>query len=300
MHIVYVSDGKAGHRSQAIGLFKAMQRQSTQDITFEEISIEKLAIFSLGMGVFKKSVQNVEHVPDYILGVGSHTQLRVLLLGKVYKNAKTVILMKPNFPFSWFDFAVIPEHDEVQASDRVIVTQGALNPIVNEQRHQQNRILIALGGSSKRHQWNDQKVLTAIQNIVQNVTHSHPGAEIILTTSRRTANDFLAQLEQHDFAEKLHIFPVEQTPQGWIFEEMQLAEAVWVTEDSVSMIYEALTAGCKVGVIMIDRLKEDRITQSIDQAVVKKLIATQVHLSQLPIAQTFKEADRVATYLLAK
>ena len=29
MHIVYVSDGKAGHRSQALGLFKAMQRQYT-------------------------------------------------------------------------------------------------------------------------------------------------------------------------------------------------------------------------------------------------------------------------------
>lgn len=25
MHIVYVSDGKAGHRSQALGLFQAMQ-----------------------------------------------------------------------------------------------------------------------------------------------------------------------------------------------------------------------------------------------------------------------------------
>lgn len=300
MHIVYVSDGKAGHRSQAIGLFKAMQRQSTQSITFEEVAIEKLAIFSLVMGIFKQSVQEIERIPDYIFGVGSHTQLRVLLLGKVYKNAKTVILMKPNFPFSWFDFAVIPEHDEVHASDRVIVTQGALNPIVNEARHQANRILIALGGSSKRHQWNEQKVLTAIQNIVQNVTQSHPDAEIILTSSRRTPNEFLTHLQQHDFAEKLQIFPVEHTPQGWIFEEMQLAEAVWVTEDSVSMIYEALTAGCKVGVIKIDRVKEDRITQSVDQAVAKKLIATQAHLSQLPTAQTFKEADRVATYLLAK
>ncbi|MFW1858319.1 mitochondrial fission ELM1 family protein [Acinetobacter defluvii] len=291
MHIVYVSDGKAGHRSQAIGLFKAMQRQSTQDITFEEISIEKLAIFSLIMGVFKKSVQNVEHVPDYILGVGSHTQLRVLLLGKVYKNAKTVILMKPNFPFSWFDFAVIPEHDEVQASDRVIVTQGALNPIVNEQRHQQNRILIALGGSSKRHQWNAEKVLQNIESIVENNLH----AEIILTTSRRTPNEFLAQLEQHHFAEKLHIFPVEQTPQGWIFEEMQLAEAVWVTEDSVSMIYEALTAGCKVGVIMIDRLKSDRITNMLDQLVLNNITNQQ---NDRLLNLTLNEATRVAQVLL--
>ncbi len=42
MHIVYVSDGKAGHRSQALGLFKAMQRQYTSTVTFQEISIDDL------------------------------------------------------------------------------------------------------------------------------------------------------------------------------------------------------------------------------------------------------------------
>ena len=40
MHIVYVSDGKAGHRSQAQGLFKAMQRQCAEAVTLQEISIE--------------------------------------------------------------------------------------------------------------------------------------------------------------------------------------------------------------------------------------------------------------------
>ena len=42
MHILYVSDGKAGHRSQALGLFKAMQKQTNIDLTFEEISIDHL------------------------------------------------------------------------------------------------------------------------------------------------------------------------------------------------------------------------------------------------------------------
>ncbi len=42
MHIVYVSDGKAGHRSQALGLFKAMQKQTHIELTFEEISIDHL------------------------------------------------------------------------------------------------------------------------------------------------------------------------------------------------------------------------------------------------------------------
>ncbi len=46
MHIVYVSDGKAGHRSQALGLFQAMQRQQP-GTTFEEVLIADLPIISL-------------------------------------------------------------------------------------------------------------------------------------------------------------------------------------------------------------------------------------------------------------
>lgn len=296
MHIVYVSDGKAGHRSQALGLFKAIQRQSSETVSFEEISIEDLALFSLLLGLFHRSIPRLKTSPDLIIGVGSHTQLPVLLLGKIYRQAKTVILMKPNYPFAWFNFSVIPEHDGILASDRVIVTQGALNPIVNEQRHQSGRILIALGGSSKRHQWNEDKVFASIEHIVK----QHSENEIIITTSRRTPKQFVERLNTYPFLPHVHFFPVEQTPQGWIFEEMQQAEAVWVTEDSVSMIYEALTAGCRVGVIAMDRTKQDRITTSVDGLLRKGIISESLLLAQLPEPNAFKEAERVATYLLAQ
>ena len=296
MHIVYVSDGKAGHRSQAVGLYKAMQRQSNIEVTFQEISIQELPIFSLLKAIWARGFGLFEKKADYIFGVGSHTQARVLLLGRVYPKAKTVIMMKPNFPVNWFDYAIIPQHDGVKESMHVITTQGALNPIVNENRHQPNRILIALGGNSKRHQWNDEKVLSSIQRLVENNVH----ATFILTTSRRTPDTFLETLPQQNFYSKLQIFPVEHTPQGWVFEEMQKAEAVWVTEDSVSMIFEALTAGCKVGIIKINRLKEDRITCSIDQIIQSNLVSDQTFIEMLVEPHAFKEADRVATYLLAQ
>ena len=296
MHIVYVSDGKAGHRSQAVGLYKAMQRQSNIEVTFQEISIQELPIFSLLKAIWARGFGLFEKKADYIFGVGSHTQARVLLLGRVYPKAKTVIMMKPNFPVNWFDYAIIPQHDGVKESMHVITTQGALNPIVNENRHQPNRILIALGGNSKRHQWNDEKVLSSIQRLVENNVH----ATFILTTSRRTPDTFLETLAQQNFYSKLQIFPVEHTPQGWVFEEMQKAEVVWVTEDSVSMIFEALTAGCKVGIIKINRLKEDRITRSIDQIIQSNLVSDETFIEMLVEPHAFKEADRVATYLLAQ
>lgn len=291
MHIVYVSDGKAGHRSQAVGLYKAMQRQSNIEVTFQEISIQELSIFSLLKAIWAGRFGLFEKKPDYIFGVGSHTQARVLLLGRVYPKAKTVIMMKPNFPVNWFDYAIIPQHDGVKESMHVITTQGALNPIVNENRHQPNRILIALGGNSKRHQWNDEKVLSSIQRLVENNVH----ATFILTTSRRTPDTFLETLAQQNIYSKLQIFPVEHTPQGWVFEEMQKAEAVWVTEDSVSMIFEALTAGCQVGIIEIDRLKSDRITQLLDQLLSNDLLDKQ-HIKLLNLK--LDEASRVADILL--
>ncbi|QNW95283.1 mitochondrial fission ELM1 family protein [Acinetobacter seifertii] len=292
MHIVYVSDGKAGHRSQALGLFQAMQRQQA-NATFEEVSIHDLPIFSLINAFFSSKKSLFKQVPDFIFGVGSHTHFRVWLLGKIFKKANTVILMKPNLPIAWFDYAVIPEHDGIPANSRVIVTRGALNPIRNENRHQKARILIALGGSSKRHQWNQEKVLLSVQQIVEH----HPNSEIILTTSRRTPAEFIDILRQQSFAKYLQICPVEQTPQGWIFEEMQKAEAVWVTEDSVSMIYEALTAGCRVGVIAMDRLKQDRITNSVDVLLEKKFIANVSDINLLPEGQLLQEADRVVHQL---
>ncbi|WP_374664687.1 mitochondrial fission ELM1 family protein [Acinetobacter sp.] len=293
MHIVYVSDGKAGHRSQAVGLYKAMQRQSVEQVAFQEILIDDLPVLSLIKAIFQHQMPVCAQAPDCIFGVGSHTQSRVLLLSKVYPAAKTVILMKPNFPFGWFDHVIIPEHDGIPAQGNVLLSQGALNPIVNEQRHQPNRILIALGGSSKRHQWNDAKVLQALQQIIA----QNADAEMILTTSRRTPAEFLAQLQQQSFASQMQIFPVEQTPQGWIFEEMQQAEAVWVTEDSVSMIYEALTAGCRVGIIEIDRLKADRIVKSVDALLEKKIVSKQFKLTGLTAAAAFEEAARIAQQL---
>ncbi len=66
-----------------------------------------------------------------------------------------------------------------------------------------NRILIALGGSSKRHIWNADKVLSAIGQIVQ----QNMQCEIILTSSRRTPADFLATLAQAKFCFTIANFP---------------------------------------------------------------------------------------------
>jgi hypothetical protein len=51
-----------------------------------------------------------------------------------------------------------------------------------------------------------------------------------------------------------------ETDPNWLTAELARAEVVWVSSDSVSMIYEALTAGAAVGVIDVPARRRDRIT----------------------------------------
>lgn len=283
IHILYVSDNKAGHRSQAMGLYQAYQRQNPQQaIEFHEILMNDIAYVDLCLAILGKQLSNIDYQPDYIIGVGSHTHLKVYLLSKIYRRAKSIILMKTSLPLSWFDYHIIPQHDGQFHQSNVINTQGVLNPIINQHRHQHNRILIALGGSSKRHQWQDEMILTQVIDII----HQNQQSEIIITTSRRTPSDFLAKLQAYfpviDYPQ-IQFFPVEQTPQGWIFEQMQLSETVWVTEDSVSMIFEALTSGANVGILQVKRLKSDRITMMLDELLNQPQ----------PMNMSLNEADRV-------
>ena len=50
---------------------------------------------------------------------------------------------------------------------------------------------------------------------------------------------------------------------------MAVAGEVWVSEDSVSMIYEALTAGARVGLLKVERFKKNRLTRAVDALVEK-------------------------------
>jgi mitochondrial fission protein ELM1 len=201
--------------------------------------------------------------------------------------------MKPSLPVGWFDFAIIPNHDLPQKNEHVLATQGVLNPIVNEQRHQAGRCLILIGGPSKRHGWDQTQLIQHIQAITE-IGYQ----QFILTTSRRTPTDFLQALAMQNLAEQIKIFPVEQTPQGWLFEQLHQAETVWVTEDSVSMLFEALTAGCKVGILSMPRLKQDRITSAIDQLLSQHQVGT---INRLPdLVQPLTEADRAAKWIMSQ
>lgn len=303
MQIWYISDGKAGHRAQLLGLVAALKRQNVLvkclEIPVQQVSLLGLLAYWFSVGYFGQVPESIKSnkSPDIIVGIGHRTHWKVLVLKKLYPLAKTLVFMKPSLALSWFDYLIIPKHDAPPKLPHIFISEGVLNPLINEQRHQTGHHLILIGGPSKRHGWSEDLIVKQLQQILA----SRKNQQFILTTSRRTPIEFL----QHSFfmqsSKHLTVCPVEQTPQGWLFDELQLASDVWITEDSVSMVYEALTAGCAVHLISMPRLKQDRITHAMDELVAQGWVdeAGQKDIDSVA-GISLNEADRAARWLIDK
>lgn len=233
-----------------------------------------------------------------ILCCGHRTHLTALALRRA-TGGRIVTLMRPSLPLGLFDLAVIPEHDSPASSLKVIPTTGVLNPMCATGPHDPRRGVFLIGGPSHRHGWNNAALLKQIRS----VAIGSPGTEWVLTNSRRTPPDTFADLASESLT-GLSIAPCTQTPSGWVAEQLAAAGTAWITEDSVSMVYEALTAGVAVGLLSVPRLSQDRVTRGIDALVRNGQVVrfedwkagVPLHVATPPLA----EADRVAAEIVRR
>jgi len=175
-------------------------------------------------------------------------------------GGKAVVLMMPGLPVRCFDLCLVPQHDHPPVSDRVIATTGMLNGLTNRHVHRDDQALIAVGGPSRHYRWNDDALLGQIERLMA----AQPARHWTLTNSPRTPESFVCQLAQR-YPDRFVAFQPDNS--GWFADRLQEAGQVWVSEDSQSMIYEALTAGARVGLLAVARKRDDRITAAIDQLV---------------------------------
>lgn len=297
MQICYISDAKAGHQAQVMGLVSALSAL---------VNVELTTLTLLGNWLSRWQIANtaLPTPPDLIIGAGHSTHIPVWLMGRRYRQAKTLIVMKPSLPLSWFDFVMMPEHDaKGSLSNHVLLTQGVMNRFVNEQRHQANKVLILLGGTNQRYAFDSQKMLADIQTLIEH--YQDINANVIMTDSRRTPTELSNCLSKKNNIADLstfQFFPVANTTPDWLNEQYQTASHVWVTADSVNMIFEAMTAGCQVGLIELPKLKTDRVTNMVDSLIQSGKVTTLTDFHQgkpLSDAVPINEAKRAAQWLLS-
>lgn len=305
-NIWILSDGKAGHLSQTRGLATALIKRKGGSI--REIDLVEKSFLGKLRAIWK---QRSAVPPDFIIAAGHGTHVPLLLSGCLFKRAKTVVCMNPSFPMRWFDFCIVPRHDlisDVLANPptHIIPTLGALHGVHPSPESPKTFMLMLIGGPSKEYGWDRTQVieqLKAVSSVQSAVGSQQSEAKFLLTTSRRTPAGFVDALKIACPA--IDVVPVEETPRGWVAEKLAGAAAVWVTRDSVSMIYESLGSGAPVGLLnmpplLANKKKKSRVARGIEMLVEEGWVtpfdlwkATGVLQSKGALVEVDRVADRL-------
>jgi len=281
-------DGKAGHDAQSRGLVAALRQRVTLDVF--DIPVEK------GSSGFRSWLTGAYRpgrdlpAPDLLLGAGHATHWHLLAARRRW-GGRIILLMKPTLPAACFDLCLVPEHDGLSPAANVVTTRGALNSFSARGEHDRDTGLILLGGPSRHYRWKDDDILFQLEQLIR----ARPLERWLLGTSPRTPASLVQKLGERP---GLEITLYASGQDDWLADSLARAGEAWVSEDSVSMIYEALTAGARVGLLKVQRHHANRVTAGVDALVQDKWVAAP-GCGQLATGpqQPLNEAQRCADWI---
>lgn len=299
--IWFIKDQRAGHVNQLEGL--ANRLHAHQPINSHWLDIATLP-FEWKHGLIKDPPRLEIPTPDVIISAGHQTHKPLLIAARLYQ-AVSVVLMKPSLPLNWFDIVICPAHDGLNNDSRTLNTVGALNKVNPDKRDELNdsrACLMLIGGPSKHYTWNNDTIIRQIREVCL----ADPDRHWQLSNSPRTPDIFIQTLLQERLA-NLEYQPFSPDKSEWLPDKLLSSEITWVTPDSISMIYEALTAQSKTALFdlpMAKKQKSGRVTRSIQQLIEQAYVTPFGQWQQshryLPAKNDLWEADRAARWLLEK
>ena len=287
-------DGRRGHDNQSLGLLQALQartRVKSIDIAVRH-GWRNLRDWLIG-----RCPQGVpDGQPDLLIGAGHATHLPMLACRRA-RGGKVVVLMRPSLPLSWFDHCVIPQHDGVAPSERVFVSQGALNTMRPADKPESAPGMILLGGPSREYAWDAAALVSQLQAVVQ-----ADQREWLVAGSRRTPGATLKAVLQALPATRVQVVPIERAAPDWLATQLPRTPVAWVSEDSVSMVYEALSAQVACGILAVPLQRAGRVRRGIESLLKQQLVTSfdafqQGRQPQAPVLP-LDEAGRCAQWLL--
>ena len=239
-------DGKPGHEKQTAGLIHNLKQQT--DVKLVTLNCRS-RIKNLIEILFKKYKRGAKlPKPDILLGAGHATHLEIIAAQRKF-GGKSVIIMKPTLPYCMFDLCLVPKHDRPPERKNIIVSEMPLPPLDSSRRINENLGVFLIGGPSRHFKWSDQIIADKIENIVRHNSKSE--IKWKLTTSRRTPISFLSEMKKINLG-NLEVIEYRDTPTDWVENQLRVCGQVWVTQDSYSMICEAVNACGKVGVLELN------------------------------------------------
>jgi mitochondrial fission protein ELM1 len=294
------SDGRPGHDSQSLGLVEALGRCLPVEVYTVPVP-EHAAVWQNLIGGRSATGARLPD-PWLLVGAGRRTQLP-LLAARRARHGRAIVIMRPAVPRSLYDLCIIPDHDRPAPAPNVLVSRGSLNRVQRMAGCARTQGMILVGGPSRHHRWRDETVAAQIARVIR----CSPPREWVLATSRRTPVAFpgrvLRQVVHADTT--LSVMPWQGRDSGLrVAAQLGRSLCAWVTEDSVSMVYEALTAGVATGVLEVPARGRGRVVEGIRRLAGAGQVTRfgdwadgkPLH----PPGEVYEEADRCARWICAQ
>lgn len=304
-HVVVVVDGRPGHEKQSFGIVQALENRISVKTTVVDISKRGFGsqigsyiqlLFSPGPRYFSLP-QNV----DLVIGTGTRTHSTVLNIKKYFKIPAVTCMTPGRHLRNFFDICFVPEHDGSVKRGNYFFTCGAPNVCVDKRQHDEKKGLILLGGlDEKSHTWNSDVIEEKIAEII----FRERTINWIVSSSPRTPQVTVERMRHiTNNADNAQFFDYKDTLKGWVEEQYNQCATVWVTSDSISMLYEALSSGCRVNVIEMSWNKNtSKFKRNEDLLIAKSLITPFSSWERGEVKETvlsqLNEAQRCADYIL--
>ena len=290
LNIWVILDGKQGHENQTKALLFSLRKLADLKVKFFFASGLLINLWNI---LIKRNKQLSS--PDLIIGAGHNTHYDILLKKLMY-GGRSIVIMKPTIPTLFFDLSIIPKHDHIFYKKKIFQTNGPLNNIVNQKKHNNIKGLILVGGPSKHYIWDDAYIIKSIQEIFK----KNNKINFIVGTSRRTPLNFY-MLWEKTFSRKIKIYKPDEVSENWLSREIEKSKYSWVTQDSISMTYELINAGTHL--TCIDLQEKTKKFSAIYKNLYdeRKLnFLSKKNKSLLIENSSISEADKCAKYIYNK
>lgn len=277
LKIAVFMDSRPGHRKQTLGVVEALNELTpvrTVEIPVPQRSPLKEAMHWLQYFAVPAACCPADLAGcDLMLGTGSRTHISMLACRRKWAVPAVTCMTPSSLLRSRFDLCFVPQHDAVPSAKNIFFTDGPPTRSRAKNLHDSRRGLILIGGrDEKSHRWDDAGIIEAASALVKR----EKDIRWTIASSPRTPETTGAGLQRlaAGYANAGYV-PFAETGPGWIESEYDRNRTVWVTADSVSMLFEALSAGCRVGVFPVEwKRKNNKFQRCIDDLCRRGLVVS--------------------------
>lgn len=308
LKITLFRDGRPGHEKQSRGIIQALQNYV--DVRLQELSVPRQPVVTV-VGSHLGYLLNLDRTfrppvdlqADLIIGTGSRTHVPMLSASR-NTQARVVTCMTPGrHLLNRFDLCFVPLHDSSGHADNVFYTVGPPALSLDAGEHDPGCGLVLIGGQDERsHFWDGQALAAELERLISGSDHMR--WQVAGSPRTPASTEDLLQKIAADHS-SVSFVPFSDTEPGWLEQQYRASGSVWVTADSISMVYEALSAGCRVGVLPVTwKNPNNKFQRSLNYLLNEKLVVSldqYVHGTALAENRApLNEADRCAKEILRR